>query len=250
MRRRPSSPSLEISLMRSEITVMSCMMIVALMKGFRPIATRLKLERPPPEKRSSSPSWGCELKSWDSAAWLAPGIATLAKSRNTMSIPNVNGILLRSSGSRRALANDWIRFTARSQIRPVATAVNEADQRNAAGLNQPPIDCVEPNPVHLGDHPRAVRVDGLHVCDVAVTALPGDHDRARPRSPSGREAHGLGVSVPRPRVTLPGDLPAGGGRRRGAARGGTGFPPRPDGWDRAADPAATPPENDGATPTL
>src|SRR5258708_37651572 len=130
------------------------------------------------------------------------------------------------------------------------SSVDESDQRNAAGLNQPPIDGVEGNPVHLGDHPRAVRVDGLHVCDVAVTALPGDHDRARPRSPSGREAHGLGVSVPRPRVTLPGDLPAGGGRRRGAARGGTGFPPRPDGWDRAADPAATPPENDGATPTL
>src|SRR6266481_5345469 len=72
MRRLPCSPSLEISLMRSEITVISCMMIVALMYGFMPIATMLKRDRPPPEKRSSSPSSACELNSWARAAWLAP----------------------------------------------------------------------------------------------------------------------------------------------------------------------------------
>src|SRR5260370_1653242 len=33
-------------------TVISCMMIVALMYGFMPIATMLKRDRPPPEKRS------------------------------------------------------------------------------------------------------------------------------------------------------------------------------------------------------
>ena len=42
--------------MRSEITVISCMMIVALMYGFMPMATTLKRDRPPPENRSSRPS--------------------------------------------------------------------------------------------------------------------------------------------------------------------------------------------------
>src|SRR5258708_22301700 len=144
-----------------------------------------------------------------------------------MSIPNVNRILLRSSGSRRALAIDWIRFTVGCQIRPPVTSVDEADQRNAAGLNQPSIHCVERNPVHLRDHPRAVRVDGLHVCDVAVTALPGDHDRAQPRSPSAREAHGLGISVPLPPITLPGDPPAGSVQTRAAAEIRTLFPLAP-----------------------
>jgi len=101
---------LEISLIRSEITVMSCMMIVALMYGFMPIATTLKRERPPPEKRSSKPSKACELKSWARAAWLAPGTATLAKSRKMTRIPPVNRILLRSSGSRMALMSASSRF--------------------------------------------------------------------------------------------------------------------------------------------
>src|ERR1700680_1945294 len=125
-----------------------------------------------------------------------------------MRIPPVKRILLRSSGSRIALARAWIRFTAAGQIRSAVTSVDEPDQGNAARLYQPPIDGVERDPVHLRDHPRAVRVDGLHVRDMAVAALPGDHDRAGPRSPAGRETHRLCVPVPGPRVALPRYLPA------------------------------------------
>src|SRR3981081_2598382 len=75
-----------------------------------PMATTLKRERPPPEKRSSSPSSACELKSWARAAWLAPGTATLEKSRKMTRIPPVNRILLRSSGSRIALIRASGRF--------------------------------------------------------------------------------------------------------------------------------------------
>src|SRR5256885_15585417 len=75
-----------------------------------PMATTLKRDRPPPEKRSSSPSSACELKSWASAAWLAPGTATLEKSRKMTRIPPVNRILLRSSGSRIALISASRRF--------------------------------------------------------------------------------------------------------------------------------------------
>src|SRR6476660_2641807 len=176
MRRRPASPSLEISLMRSEITVISCMMIVALMYGFMPMATTLKRESPPPEKRSSRPSSAWLLKRLARALWLAPGTAMLAKSRKMTRIPPVKRILLRSSGSLMAWANAWIRFTVRSQLRPAVTSVDESDQRHAAGSYQPPIDCVERDPVHLRDHPGTVRVDRLDVGEVAVTALPGDHD--------------------------------------------------------------------------
>src|SRR2546427_3355275 len=75
-----------------------------------PMATTLKRDRPPPEKRSSSPSSACELKSWANAAWLAPGTATLEKSRKMTRIPPVNRILLRSSGSRIALISASRRF--------------------------------------------------------------------------------------------------------------------------------------------
>src|SRR3989442_287017 len=116
MRRRPASPSFWISLMRSEITVISCMMIVALMYGFMPMATTLKRDSPPPENRSSSPRSAWELKSCASAAWLAPGTATLAKSLKMTRIPPVKRILFRSWGGRMALTRASSRFIGYSSV--------------------------------------------------------------------------------------------------------------------------------------
>src|SRR5258708_19484461 len=63
------------------------------------------------------------------------------------------------------------------------SSVDEADQGHAAGLNQPPIDGVERDPIHLADHPRAVLVDGLHVSDGTVTTLPRDYSPPPPPVP-------------------------------------------------------------------
>jgi hypothetical protein len=96
--------------MRSEITVISCMMIVALMYGFMPIATTLNRDRPPPEKRSSSPSRAWLLKRFCSAPWLASGMVTLENRRKMTRMPPVKRILFRSSGSRMALMSASMRF--------------------------------------------------------------------------------------------------------------------------------------------
>src|SRR6266851_600447 len=129
MRRRPCSPSFWISLMRSEITVISCMMMVALMYGFRPIATTLKRERAPPEKRQKSPSSACELKSWLSATWLAPGIAMLAKTRTTRRRAPVKRILFLSSGSRIALARASRIFTGALSPESPRSGAQESEPR-------------------------------------------------------------------------------------------------------------------------
>jgi len=89
--------------MRSDTTVISCMMMLALMYGFMPMATTLNCDSPPPEKRSSRPRRAVLLNSVCRAALLAPGTAMLAKSRKMISIPAVNRSLFRSSGSRKAL---------------------------------------------------------------------------------------------------------------------------------------------------
>src|SRR5665213_720943 len=93
-----------------------------------PMATTLKRDRPPPENRSSSPSSAWLLNRLARADWLAPGTATLAKSRKTTRIPPVNRSLLRSSGSRTALTNASRRF-----IRPVRPSYESGGAASPVG---------------------------------------------------------------------------------------------------------------------
>src|SRR6266446_10585779 len=90
------------------------------------MATTLKRESAPPEK---SPSKACELKSWLSATWLAPGTATLAKTRTMRRMAPVKRILFRSSGRRIALARASSIFTGGLSPKTLRSGAHESEPR-------------------------------------------------------------------------------------------------------------------------
>ena len=88
--------------MRVETTVISCMMIEALMYGFTPMAMIENRDNPPPENRSRRPRKALLWKSRSSCCLFAPGTAMFARIRKTTKSPSVKRIFRRSSGMRKA----------------------------------------------------------------------------------------------------------------------------------------------------
>src|SRR5258708_19076682 len=91
----------------------------------------LKRESAPPEKRRKSLSRDCELNSWLSARWLAPGTATLAKTLTMRRTAPVKRILFRSSGRRAALARASSIFTGGSSLQALWSGAHESETRGA-----------------------------------------------------------------------------------------------------------------------
>src|SRR5260370_4614498 len=121
------------------------------------MATTLKRERAPPEKRQNSPSRACELKSWLSATWLAPGTATLAKTRTMRRMAPVKRILFRSSGRRIALARASSIFTGGLSPQTLRSGAHESEPRRP-GL-------AEHKAVHI-----IAQLDSSHVVESRVHA--------------------------------------------------------------------------------
>ena len=76
------------------------------MYGFTPSPTTEKLDRPPPENRSSRPNRALPLKNCASWALSTPGTGTWARNRKTIRIPATNRIRRRMSGARKAFSSD------------------------------------------------------------------------------------------------------------------------------------------------
>src|SRR5260370_12930919 len=121
------------------------------------MARTLKREGAPPEKRQKSASRAGELKSWLSATWLAPGTATLAKTRTRRRMAPVKRILFGSAGRRIALARASSIFTGGLSPQALRSGAHESEPRGP-GLGE-----------HEAGHVIA-QLDSGHVVEASVHA--------------------------------------------------------------------------------